>query len=179
MVKNFREKVKRRKERIIKSFHEFGLLSGAKMYLLIQDGNGDMTEYRNTSDRKFPPIYNQLRRLFPTAQLLTPESFGAINGQAETRVSSNPPSMTPSTRELNLDLDLSQVGLLHDCDLFPMPCESTGLPGLPSEWDAADAAHFPMNPGHPAYEDSSNRLALAADGSTGPTESRDYTVPLM
>ncbi|KAF9882537.1 hypothetical protein FE257_007593, partial [Aspergillus nanangensis] len=77
MVKNFREKVKRRKERIIKSFHEFGLLSGAKMYLLIQDGNGGMTEYRNTADQKFPPTYTQLRRLFPTAQLLTPKSFGA------------------------------------------------------------------------------------------------------
>lgn len=52
--------MKRRKTRVIQSLHEYGLLSGARIVLVIQESTGDVTEYRNTKDKKFPPSYPRL-----------------------------------------------------------------------------------------------------------------------
>ncbi|KAA8652792.1 uncharacterized protein ATNIH1004_001697 [Aspergillus tanneri] len=91
-TKNSRERLKRRKERTIQNFHDYALLSGAKVYMLIQERSGEVTEYRNTSDKKFPPSYTQIRRLFPSARLLTPESFGTTTlvDQASTNARQRP-----------------------------------------------------------------------------------------
>lgn len=59
-LKNFRERMKRRKTRVIQSLHEYGLLSGARIVLVIQESTGDVTEYRNTKDKRFPPSYPRL-----------------------------------------------------------------------------------------------------------------------
>ncbi|PYH28823.1 hypothetical protein M752DRAFT_284460 [Aspergillus phoenicis ATCC 13157] len=90
-VKNLQERLKRRKDRLTQGLHDYALLADAKVYMLIQDRRGGITEYRSTPDRKFPPTYAQIRRLFPSASLLTPESFGvAVSQSAKADRSSKP-----------------------------------------------------------------------------------------
>ncbi|GLA26523.1 hypothetical protein AnigIFM63326_003683 [Aspergillus niger] len=91
-VKNLQERLKRRKDRLTQGLHDYALLADAKVYMLIQDRRGGITEYRSTPDRKFPPTYAQIRRLFPSASLLTPESFGVAVSQPAKVDQSNKPT---------------------------------------------------------------------------------------
>ena len=61
-VKNLQERLKRRKDRLTQGLHDYALLADAKVYMLIQDRRGGITEYRSTPDRKFPPTYAQIVR---------------------------------------------------------------------------------------------------------------------
>lgn len=69
-VKNLQERLKRRKDRLTQGLHDYALLADAKVYMLIQDRRGGITEYRSTPDRKFPPTYAQIVRAIHASQLI-------------------------------------------------------------------------------------------------------------
>lgn len=58
-IKNARARETRLKERIIQKVHEYGRLYDVKIHLSLQKGD-DMTVYRNTSDKRFPPSHAQM-----------------------------------------------------------------------------------------------------------------------
>ncbi|KAL2859136.1 uncharacterized protein BJX67DRAFT_386676 [Aspergillus lucknowensis] len=130
-VKNSRERLKRRKERAIRNLHDYGLLSGARIFVVVQESTGDLTEYRNTSDRKFPPSYGRLRQLFPAGKFLTPESFGTSTAAVAGPSAANN-SLAPSTVQDNAPVDFSLMDIpagfdpfgTWDCSGFPPAAHS-------------------------------------------------------
>ncbi|KAL2859761.1 uncharacterized protein BJX67DRAFT_386667 [Aspergillus lucknowensis] len=126
LAKNSRERLKRRKERAIRNLHDYGLLSGARVFVVVQESTGDLTEYRNISDRKFPPSYGRLRQLFPAGKFLTPESFGTSTAAAAGPSVTNS-SLAPSIVQDNAPVDLSAMDIMTDFNPLGM-LDSMGFP---------------------------------------------------
>ncbi|KAE8132441.1 hypothetical protein BDV38DRAFT_287755 [Aspergillus pseudotamarii] len=152
-TKNSRERLKRRKERTVQSLHDYGLLSGAKVYMFIQDRDGRVTEYRNTLDKRFPPSFTQTRRLFPSAKLLTPESFGV----------SQPDVEVPTTT----DSQVMSYGLLN-FPTGPFPMDQCNDPlGVP-----AQLGETPTLPDDIQFCSNTPGAVLSQDIQDGATKTR-------
>ncbi|KAB8254119.1 hypothetical protein BDV32DRAFT_155514 [Aspergillus pseudonomiae] len=152
-TKNSRERLKRRKERTVQGLHDYGLLSGARVYMFIQDRDGRVTEYRNTLDKRFPPSFTQIRRLFPSAKLLTPASFGA--SQPGVEESSATESQTMSYGLLNFPTG-------------PFPFDQSNDPlGVPSQLE-----EIPTLPVDIQFCSNTTGPCLSQDVLDGATEAR-------
>ncbi|KAL2823425.1 hypothetical protein BJY01DRAFT_256615 [Aspergillus pseudoustus] len=124
-VKNSRERLKRRKERVIRNLHDYGLLSGARIFVVIQENTGDLIEYQNMADKKFPPSYTRLRQLFPARKFLTPESFGATIATKTSEIPTSSAPAVPPAGSGDPAIDFSALDMMANFD----PFEAFGFPG--------------------------------------------------